>query len=319
MHSLHQFYLNNALETLCLNLNNSNLWFLPRGQDSFNYREITMHKTATTLSGFAICLAGALAPTGAQAFILAINEGASYRVTDSEIQQKYRPMADDIGKLLGQKVTILPISDYKAIAEGLSAAKFDLAYVHPAHVALKSLAADGSQLVVLTKGYTDYRAHFLVRADSATKGPADLKDKKLGVPSPETITSVLTRATVNDSFKSGAAGVAYVPTRYQDAIPFMVEHGLVDVGVTGSGAVAKAWTAAGGKVAFSSKSVPVKLMLASKNVPASEIPVLQNYFVSLEHSEKGRRTLESIDKAGFVPFDASALSAVNSWIATGIK
>lgn len=278
-----------------------------------------MFKTLTSTLGFVICLVSGFVPAAAQAFVLAINEGASYRVTDAEIQQKYRPMADDLSKLLGQKVTILPISDYKAIAEGLSAARFDLAYVHPAHVALKSLALDGSQLVVLTKGYTDYRAHFLVRADSATKAPADLKDKKVGVPAAETITAVLTRATVNDSFKNGAAGVAYVPTRYQDAIPFMVEHGLVDVGVTGSGAVAKAWTAAGGKVAFSSKSVPVKLMLASKNISASEIPVLQNYFVSLEHTEKGRRTLESIDKAGFVPFDASALSAVNSWIATGTK
>ena len=185
--------------------------------------------------------------------------------------------------------------------------------------ALKGLAVDGYKLVALTKGFTDYRAHFLVRADSATKNAADLKGKKLGLPSPDSITSVLTRATVNDSFKDGANGIAYVPTRYQDAIPFMVEHGLVDVGVTGSDAVAKAWTGAGGKVAFSSKSVPVKLMLASKNVASDELSVLQNYFVGLEQTEKGRRTLDSIEKKGFVAFDAAALSAVNSWVATGIK
>ncbi|MBC7609277.1 MAG: PhnD/SsuA/transferrin family substrate-binding protein [Polaromonas sp.] len=265
------------------------------------------------------CLLAGAVPAACAAMVLAINEGATYRVTDAEVQQKYKLMAEDLGKLLGQKITVVSVSDYKTMAEGLSAARYDLAYVHPAHVALKGLAVDGYKLVALTKGFTDYRAHFLVRADSAAKNVADLKGKKLGVPSPDSVTSVLTRATVNDSFKDGANGIAYVSTRYQDAIPFMVEHGLVDVGVTGSDAVAKAWTGAGGKVAFSSKSVPVKLMLASKNIPAGELPLLQNYFVSLEHSEKGRRTLESIEKTGFVTFDATALSAVNSWIATGIK
>ena len=267
----------------------------------------------------AACLLAGAAPATSTAMVLAINEGATYRVTDTEIQQKYKPMADDLGKLLGQKVTIVTVADYKTMADGLSSARYDLAYVHPAHIALKGLAVDGYKLVALTKGFTDYRAYFLVRADSPAKTAADLKGRKVGVPSAESITSVLTRATVNDSFKDGANGISYVSTRYQDAIPFMVEHGLVDVGVTGSDAVAKAWTGTGGRVAFTSKSVPVKLMLASKNIPASEMTVLQNYFVSLEHSEKGRRTLESIDKAGFVPFDASALSAVNNWIATGVK
>lgn len=263
------------------------------------------------------CLLGA-AMGSAQAVVLAINEGATYRVTDAEIQLKYKPMADDLAKLLGQKITIVTVSDYKVIADGLSTARYDLAYIHPAHVALRGLAVDGYKLVALTKGFTDYRAHFLVRADSPAKTAADLKGKKLGIPSPESVTSVLTRTTVHDSFK-GADGVSYVTTKFQDAIPFMVEHGLVDVGVTGSDAVAKAWTSTGGKVAFTSKAVPVKLMLASKNIPATDLQSLQNYFVTLEGSEKGRRTLESIDKKGFVAFDAAALAAVNTWIAVGAK
>ncbi len=268
---------------------------------------------------WAIGLAASFLPGLAGALTLAINEGATYRVTDAEVQLKYKPVADDLAKLLGQKVTIVTVSDYKAMAEGLSAARYDVAYIHPSHIALKGLAVDGYKLVALTKGFTDYRAHFLVRADSPAKTAADFKGKKMGVPSPDSITSVLTRTTMRESLKDGADGVSYVSTRYQDAIPFMVEHGLVDVGVTGSDAVAKAWTGSGGKIAFSSKSVPVKLMLASKNVPAADLAAMQAYFTSLDGTEKGRRTLESIDKKGFVPFDSAALSAVNSWIATGVK
>lgn len=262
------------------------------------------------------CFLAASAAFTCHAVTFAVNEGATYRVTDAEVQAKYKPVADDLAKLLGQKVHIVPVSDYAAMAEGLAAGKYDLAYIHPSHIALHGLAVDGYQLVALTKGFTDYRAHFLVRADSPAKTVGDLKGKKLGIPAPDSITSVLTRSTVRE-----ASGVepSYVATRYQDAVPFMVEHGLVDAGVTGSASVAKAWTAAGGRVAFTSKSVPVKLLIAAKTMPAREVTQVQNYFVTLDQSDKGRQVLQAIDKQGFVPFDGNALAAVNKWIASGLK
>jgi len=81
-------------------------------------------------------LGAVLAPSLASAMVFAVNEGATYRVTDAEIQHKYKAVADDLSKLLGQKVTVVAVSDYKAIAEGLAAARFDLAYIHPSHLAL---------------------------------------------------------------------------------------------------------------------------------------------------------------------------------------
>jgi phosphonate transport system substrate-binding protein len=112
----------------------------------------------------ALAAALALCALPCHAVVFAVNEGATYRVTEAEVQQKYKPVADDLSRVLGQKVTIVSVADYKVMADGLAAGKFDLAYVHPAHVALKGLASDGYKLVALTKGFTDYRAHFLVRA-----------------------------------------------------------------------------------------------------------------------------------------------------------
>lgn len=273
-----------------------------------------MNKFSSVLAAVLAC-----ASIPCAAMVFAVNEGATYRVSDADIQQKYKPVADDLSKLLGHKVTIVSVPEYKAMAEGLAAGRYDLAYIHPSHIALKGMASNGYKLVALTKGFTDYRAHFLVRTDSPIRALADLKGRKIGIPDPDSITSVLTRTTLRESFKDGVDPVAYVPTRYQDAIPFMVEHGLVDAGVTGSETVAKAWTAAGGKVAFTSKTVPVKLLLAAKQVKAEELAAMQSYFVGLDQSDKGRRTLEAIEKKGFVPFDGEALTAVNRWIATGIK
>ena len=256
-------------------------------------------------------------PVAAQALTFAVNEGATYRVTDTEIQQKYKLVAEELGKLLGQKVNIVPVSDYPTIAEGLAASKFDLAYIHPSHLAFKAMASDGYKLVALTKGFTDYKAHFLVRGDSTARSMADLKGRKLGVPSPDSVTSVLARTTMREAFKEADA-VSYLSTRYQDAIPFMIENGFVEAGVTGSEGVAKAWVAKGGKVAFSSKPVPVKLVLASKNVAGDDLAALQAWFISLDTSDKGRKLLEGIDKKGFVAQDQKALANVGSWMATGV-
>jgi phosphonate transport system substrate-binding protein len=274
-----------------------------------------MKKFSSVLAAVLACASIPCAAT----MVFAVNEGATYRVSEADIQQKYKTVADDLSKLLGQKVTVVSVPEYKTMAEGLAAGRYDLAYVHPAHIALKGMAANGYKLVALTKGFTDYRAHFLVRTDSPIRALADLKGRKVGIPDPDSITSVLTRTTLRESFKDVVDPVAYVPTRYQDAIPFMVEHGLVDAGVTGSETVAKAWTAAGGKIAFTSKTVPVKLLLAAKQVKAEELAAMQSYFVGLDQSDKGRRTLETIEKKGFVPFDGEALTAVNRWIATGVK
>jgi phosphonate transport system substrate-binding protein len=258
-------------------------------------------------------------PAASRAFVFAVNEGVTYRVTNAEVQHKYQPVADDLSNILGQKVNFVAVSDYREIALGLSAARYDLAYVHPTHLALKGLAMNGYRLVALTRGYTDYRAHFLVRGDCAARTAADLHGRKVGSPAADSITSVLMRATFREVAKYGADGVSYVFTRYQDAVPFMVEHGLVDAGVTGSDSVARAWTAGGGQVAFSSKPVPVKLMLASKRVSFEVLTALQDYFTSLEQSDRGRRILETIDKMGFVPFDGNALAAVNDWLALGLR
>jgi hypothetical protein len=47
----------------------------------------------------------------AQALVLAVNEGVTYRVSNDEIRGRYAAIAADIGKLLGQTVSVEPVSD----------------------------------------------------------------------------------------------------------------------------------------------------------------------------------------------------------------
>src|SRR5260370_25783589 len=157
-----------------------------------------------------------------------------------EVREKYKDLADFIGRQLKTTVKGLPVDQYPVLRKGLDEQQYDLAFVHPAHHSFLSLRDGKYQLVVLTKGYTDYKARFLVSRDAQMKQPADMKGKRFGMPDPDSMTAVITRATMRDlGIDSAKAEIR--TTRHQDAGPFFVETRFRDVGVAAAGPVMKQW------------------------------------------------------------------------------
>lgn len=261
-----------------------------------------------------LALAGLLAmASAAQALSFAVNEGVTYRVSDAEIQAKYTAMAADLSKLLQQPVTIEPIADYKTLRKGLAEKRWELAMVHPAHVSIEAMKHSGYRLVAVTKGFTEYKAGFLVRADAAWTQLTDLRGQHLGAPDEDSITSVMLRATLRD-LKMSAPQVRITYTRYQDAVPFFVENYLTHAGVTASGAVLKAWQAKGGKILGYTRPVPIKHIIASPALSAEQLEKVQQYLTGLDASEEGRKKLEPTKWKGFQRFDQAEMMKLGEWL-----
>jgi ABC-type phosphate/phosphonate transport system substrate-binding protein len=261
----------------------------------------------------ALLLAAGIGQASAQSHapvIFAVNEGVTYRVNPGATADRFRELADDLSRILKRPVKIQPVSDYKELATGLSEQRYDIAYVHPAHHSIRAMAKSGYKLVALTKGFTEYRASFLVPAASPLKTLTDLRGK-VGAPDEDSITSVIMRATLREA-TGQMPEITYV--RLQDAVPFMVEHGLVTSGVTASKAVVKDWQDKGGKVLFTSKPVPIKHMIASPKLPDAQREQLTAYFVGLDQSAEGKRRLEGLNVAGFVEFDQASLTGIGKWL-----
>ena len=269
-----------------------------------------MKLTRLRIVFFAALLAAA---PWAQALVLAVNEGVTYRVSGDEIRARYVVIAADLAKLLGQPVRVEPVGDYPTLRKGLTDQTYDLALVHPAHISIGAIKSSGYRLVVVTKGFQEYSARFLVRADSPIKTLAELRGRKLGAPDEDSITSWMVRATMRDAL-GGTDRVAMTYTRYQDAVPFMVEHTFTQAGATAAGAVVKQWEAKGGKVLAKSKPVPIKHIIASPAITADQIDKLREYFVSLDTTEAGRKKLEPIKVQGYALYDATALLALGTWL-----
>jgi phosphonate transport system substrate-binding protein len=261
-------------------------------------------------------IALALAAFGAVAradLVFAINEGVTYRVPNEEIRARYAAIAADLSRLLKQPVSIEPVADYPSLRKGLAEQKYDLAMVHPAHLSILAIKNSGYRLLVVTKGYQEYKARFLVAADSPFKSLAELKGRKLGAPAEDSITSWMVRATVRDQL-GDAQQVYYVYTRYQDAVPFFVENSLTPAGATASNAVVKGWEAKGGKVLATSKPVPIKHIIASPKLSVEQAELVRDYLLALDTTEEGRKKLEATKYAGFARYDNAALMALGTWL-----
>ena len=268
------------------------------------------------LVGVRAVLAGllALAAAAAQAnLVFAINEGVTYRVPNDEIRAKYAGIAADLSKLLKQPVAIEPVGAYPSLRKGLADKAYDIAMVHPAHLSIEAMKKSGYKLVAVTKGFQEYSANFLVKADSPLKSLADLKGRKLGAPDEDSITSWMVRATLRDAL-GGANQVSYVYTRYQDAVPFFVENNLTSAGATAAGSVIKAWQAGGGKVLAKSRPVPIKHIIASPNLAPELQDKLRDYLLALDSTEEGRKKLEPTKYSGFAKYDEAAMMAIGTWL-----
>lgn len=260
-----------------------------------------------------IGLLTALAATCSHALVFAVNEGVTYRVSNDEIRAKYTAVAADLSKLLKQPVTVEPVADYPSLRRGLAAKQFDLALVHPAHLSIEAMKHSGYKLIAVTKGYQQYTANILVKADSAMKSLADLKDSTLGLPDEDSITSWMTRATLRDALGDGLQ-TKLVYTRYQEAVPFFVENNLTKAGSTASASVVKAWLAKGGKILAKSRPVPIKHVIASPTMPADQVDKVRSYLLTLDSTDEGKKKLEATKYQGFAAYDEAEMLLIGNWL-----
>ena len=211
----------------------------------------------------------------------------------------------------------LPLSALKLEQEdaraGLAKQEFDLAYVHPAHVALAEIKAGRYRTLVWTAGFTDYTVSLLVKPDSTMKTLDDIKGRTLVTPDPDSITAWMVRAMLRTG-KIGEQDLRVRTTRYQDAVPFYLDYDFADVGATAANAVVKSWTGKGGKVAVKSRSLPIKHIIASTKLTADEMERVREALIGLANSEPGRKVLATTGYKGFQAPNAEVEATTIAWL-----
>ena len=245
--------------------------------------------------------------------VFSVTEGVTYQATPKEIRDKFEPLAQALGTALKRPVRVVLVPKYDDVRAGLAKQEFDLAYIHPAHVALAEVKAGRYKTLAWTAGFTEYTVSLMVKANDPAKALPDIKGRMLVTPDPDSITAWMVRAMLRGA-SIGPNDLKIRTTRYQDAVPFYLEHGFADVGATAANAVVKEWTDKGGKVFLKSRSVPIKYFIVSAKVPADEQERIQRALVTLSQTEPGRQVLAAVGYRNFVMPDPAVDASAIAWL-----
>ena len=271
-------------------------------------------------AGLALALALA-APAWAQDLVFAVTEGVTYQATPKEIRDKFAPLAEVLAKATGRRVRTVLVPAYNDARAGLAKQEFDVAFLHPAHVPMAEIKAGRYKAVAWTQGFTEYTASVLIPGTTPLKSMQDLNGRTLVTPDPDSITAVMVRAMFRGEKLTATAdrepppnAVRVITTRYQDAVPFYIENGFAQAGVTAANSVVKSWTEKGGKVLVKSRPVPIKQFIVSTKLPADEQQRIREALLTLRDSKPGRDALETVGYRGFVAPNPELEAATIAWL-----
>ncbi len=210
------------------------------------------NRSASTLGGLAVALTSALALSVVIAFAGcgkkdetsggAAGSGAKRTIrvsgipdeNPSELQRKYQPMVDYLEKKLGTKVEYIPVTDYGAAVQALSAGKLDFVWLGGfTHVQARVM--DGAVPLAMRDIDRDFKSVFIAAADSGIKTPTDIKGKTFAFGSKSSTSGhLMPRHFLMSEFKIDAnkdfSGEALFSGAH-DATVKMVESGKVQAGV----------------------------------------------------------------------------------------
>ena len=245
--------------------------------------------------------------------VFAVTEGVTYQATPKEIREKFEPLAQVIGKALNRNVRLVLVPAYDDARAGLAKQEFDVAFIHPAHVALAEVKAHRYASVAWTSGFTEYTVSLLTTPDRPFKELKDIRSQTLVTPDPDSITAVMVRAMLRTQ-NFGDKDVKVISTRYQDAVPYYLDNGFAQVGATAASAVVKQWTDKGGKVVVRSPGVPIKQVVASMKLPADQRERLREALLTLSQTEPGRKALAACGYKGFTAPVADVEAGAIAWL-----
>ena len=267
---------------------------------------------AIVTAGFA--LVAMAEPSGSSTdLVFSVTEGVTYQATPKEIRDKFEPLAEVIGRALHRNVKVVLVPGYDDARAGLRRQEYDIAFIHPAHVAMAEIKAGRYRSIAWTSGYTDYTVSLLAKQDESIKDLGDLKGRKMVTPDPDSITAVMVRSMLRTG-NVGTGDLKLLTTRYQDAVPFYLENGFATVGATAANGVVKQWIDKGGKVVLRSRGVPIKQVIASSRLSAEERERIHDVLVNLAQSDAGRRALAASGYKAFVATDADLEENTIAWL-----
>ena len=263
-----------------------------------------------------LALAGAAAgAVSAQSLVFAVSEGTSgagTSVGDEQMATKYRPVIEVMERVLGQKIAVRYVRDFRQLEDGMKSARFDLVLARPSDYPARGVRDYGYQSVTTTQ--PDGHCLLVVKADSPLKSLDELKGKRMILPERVAYMTKFCLAEMRDQ-KVGISPEEVTYVREQGAIPFALQNGLSHVGgIASYSGVAGRLPKEGLRVLHKSRPQPYLPLIAGAKIPADKVQQLGAELVALSKTEAGGKALAAIGLMGFDTGTQPRLLSLLDWL-----
>lgn len=257
-----------------------------------------------------VLLAWCLNAAHAENMLLGIAEGVAEQSSFADMQDKYKPLADYLGRVLNGKVALESSQNIKSAILNLKKGRYELMFCRPSNVSAIAIRDNNYQLVGMAKG--NFTADFIVRKDHTFKKNEDILNHTIAMPGQNSLMAKVGLATLRDmGGKPDAKHLRF--TRYQEAVNFMVENKFADVGIVAP-LQSKLWEKSGGVTLFKSRQLPFWSIIASPKVSKADVAKMQKALIDMEKSEEGKKILAKISVKGWVAGDPKDYVDMLNWI-----
>jgi len=214
-------------------------------------------------------------------FRIGVNAEVSYRESETEVRQRYSPFLQELGKLTGHKFSFRPVYSDK-VGHAVADKEADFLLIHT-HNALRAEKEHHYQVVGFTQDRKNDQVYFLIKADSRFQKLADLAPTRIGVPGAQSWATATAAAELRRVGR--VTQPAWVETRYQDAVPLMVELNVVGAGVTRSKKLVDDVLAQKKlRVLHTTASMPLNALIAAPDVPSTVVSDVRDAIAGLQNS-----------------------------------
>ncbi len=240
---------------------------------------------------------------------LGINAGVSTRDSFKVQTEKFAPLAQGASRALRVPISVEPVRSPE-VPKAVAAKRIDLLIIHT-NAALAAVKKEGYTMLALSRDLKDDRVHFMVRKD----GPASVagcRGKTIWSAGAKSYATETGRAVLRSQ---GVAGEDFTlkVTKYQDAIPFMLDNEFGDVGMTRVETIAREWERGGGRILYSTDRLPVYALVAKPGGDAALMRRVGEWMVAMSQTPEGEAALAPGGFKGFRATTTAEADALATW------
>jgi len=249
-------------------------------------------------------------PQAATRYLLAVSEGTSGGTTPQEIIDKYKPLADVMGKVLGAQVVVEPARSFQRLEDGMRAKRYDLAMARPSDYPARGVRDFGFRYVANAR--PDGNCVFLVPKASTAKNIAELKGRRLILPEKISYMAQFCSAELRD------AGFDISKAQYvkeQENVVYQLQNGNADLGGVASYSKAlKGIGEAGLRELQRSRPQPYFPLIAGNRITGKQIAELRRELVKLTDKPEGKELAAKLGISGFDDGGEQRLGELLAWL-----